>query len=343
MKKIYFIFIVLILIFLSGCNVYDFTHADGESDDVNVTLGNADAELKAGDYAAAAALYLSVINKEGATINSRAHVGYSSAILLRDIIISDVPELMNAIFKVDSSNTNSDFLVNIDIPSGMTIDQYKLQIETAVSNSAYFRAPVLGINPDTGIVALSNGVPIAINSDGYYAATDRNVLLNYLVAKGVHVGLAVQDQFTVVGSMAASIDVDSYITATSSLTNKSIFTNFHIGFTNTMTSLMESYVALTNIMLAPDKNISALNMVSAVDSLIVVMSNDGISQATIDLAVDMKDAFLGLIDTLTNGSLGIQDGFTQITNFWTNLNNYAMYTDIPAINKTGATLDWLTY
>ena len=38
MKKIYLVFIALSLIFLSGCNVFDFTHVDGESDDVNITI-----------------------------------------------------------------------------------------------------------------------------------------------------------------------------------------------------------------------------------------------------------------------------------------------------------------
>ncbi len=345
MKKIYLVFIVLSLIFLSGCNVFDFTHVDGENNDVNITLGNADAAQKSGDYATAASLYLSVINDEGVTINSRARVGYASAILFRDIVIADVPKLMVAIFNVDVNNTNTQFLDDVDIPAGLTVNQYKLQIAIAVSNSAYFRSPVLGINPDTAVLTTnSSGEPYAPNSDGYYAADDRNVLLNYLIIKGVHVGLTVQAKFQVVGSMAASIDVNSYTNGMfEASTNQQNFTNFHISFTNDITTLMQTYTDLTNVILAVDNNTSILNMIDAVDALVVVLSNDGISQDTINLASTIKDAFIGLVDTLTNGSLGIQDGFTQLTNIWTNLNNYAMYTNVPAFGKTGGNLNWLGY
>ena len=96
---------VLLVFLLASCNVFDPLYSDEGADDFDKALSNAEAAMKRDDYATAVDLYIGALGKK--PTSSEAMIGLSSAIVLRDIQIKDVPTLMNAIFNIDASGTNT--------------------------------------------------------------------------------------------------------------------------------------------------------------------------------------------------------------------------------------------
>ncbi|MCK4907062.1 MAG: hypothetical protein KAS64_05900 [Spirochaetes bacterium] len=324
MRKFKFVFIspiiLLFLIFIfSACNMYDFTHSDGESDDMEVLLGNADAAWKANDYDLALNLYKKAIDLEGAggLVNSRARIGYSSVILYKYMELSDIPILVESMLSIDSSDSSNSFLTNqLTGPQAyeISLDIYLSNVTYALSNSVYYRAPVFGIDPATGIITTDGfGIPYATNSDGLISSSDRGAMLNYLIIKAVNVALSVQESLAVAGDLIASIDSDR-TNDLAGVTDQASFTVFHVGYTNYIASASNA-VNTTGPSVAAD----LYNLADTAQALLNILSNDGINPAEGGgkLVSDLKGNILNFAASITNISLN--DKISNMTVFQTNL------------------------
>jgi len=198
-----------VLILYGACNVFDPLYSDKTGDDFEKALANANAALKRNDYAAAVDLYTSAWNKR--TNSSQARVGLSSAIIMRDITISDIPKILSAVFAIDVSVTNN--AGEIDFMEGEYDSIYKDKMIEALSNAAWWRAPVNSIDPDTGeIKTNSEGIPKVCPeiSDGVISPDNCNSLFNYVILKTAHIAFVAQKEFKVMADLSAHIDINKY-------------------------------------------------------------------------------------------------------------------------------------
>ena len=344
------IFMLVLTILLASCNVFDPLYSDDGADDFDKALSNAEAAMKRDDFSAAVQLYIEALGKK--PNSSEAMIGLSSAIVLRDIQIKDVPTLMNAIFNIDASGTNTNsFLSSLSTPSA----DYKAKIIAAVSNAAWYRAPVIGIDRVTGSVRLgSNNLPWALpsESDGVIPSTDRNVTLNYLIIKAVHVALTVQEQFVVTQSLVANIDTDALTTfdatqlvSTNELANRATFTNFHVSYTNTIASLSNTYLKILGTLTATNNNASLLNLIGVADGMVNLlqspdsgMSADSVARA-VDAVSDIRTSLTNLVNSITNDSTGLKAGFDTLSAFRIQIENFAKYTNILVVKSS----NWMPY
>lgn len=297
-RGVFFIVLLTVLaVLLSGCNIYDWTHKDDDIDTLDKALDNARAALNDNDYSGAVTLYQRIIDKY--PTSSEARVGYSSAILLRDVELADLPKLMNAIFNIQTASSSNDFLQDLSGRNGMTGEAYVQQVMDACSNAAYARSAVIGIDPDTGYMMLSNNKPVVdpAVSDGVIPSDDRNTILNYVIHKAVHVALYVKQNFDVSADMVASIDVASLSNeaiSDAAYSNQLEFARGHYTLTNTATNLMVQYMQVTNLILTTNKNTSVDNLFNVADNLITFVSNSGFDTGTVDEArarlTDLNDA-----------------------------------------------------
>lgn len=327
-----FLVLFAIMALVSACNIYAFTQGDDESSDLEVMLGNADSAMQNNDYGKAANLYFKVI--EADVSNSRARVGYASAILMRDMEITDVPVLLNSIINADSSASNEGYLTNLQGRAGQSMEEYRSNVKYTVSNASYYRAPVIGIDPMSGYINLgTNGEPVATASDGIIPANDRTVMLNYLITKSVHVAMVIQDRFDVSGDLVAGID-EAAVTNDSSAawTNKAEFISFHTAFTNELETITSSYVSLTNALLTTNANISPFNVIVVAESLMAAISNAGFDQSTVDQSLQMvtnlRSTLNLLVDSMTNTSRGILADYSNLLQFKVSIESNA--SNIPA-------------
>lgn len=316
-----------VLLGLTACNVYEFTHELGSSNDVEVLISDGTAAQTQGNYSLAATIFWKVLTLD--PDNTRGMVGYSTAILYRDMELADIPKLMIAIYTLDlsSSNTNS-FLDDLNGRPDLTMEQYRVQMVATVSNACYWRAPVHGINPATGILNTDgNGLPLATTGDGVIAATERTPLLNYLIAKSVHVALLVQDKFSVYENLISGIDVAEYTNVFATVTNKATFSNAHTIFISNISYLSNAYADVTNLILGTTQNSSVFNLVGVADGFLALLSNAqqsgeiaaNVYNETHDAIDSLRSALLNLADSLTNESSGVPAGFREINEFRTNV------------------------
>lgn len=341
--------VVLMMLLLASCNVFDPLYSDDGADEFDKALSNAEAAMKRDDFSTAVNLYLEALRKK--PTSSEAMIGLSSAIILRDIQIKDVPALMNAIFNIDASGTNTNtFLSSLSTP---TVD-YKARIMAAVSNAAWYRAPVIGINPVTGAVRLGpDNLPWALpsESDGVIPTSDRNVTLNYLIIKAVHVALTVQEQFVVTQSLVANIDTDALTTYDmSSLSmdeaaNRTAFINFHVSYTNTIHSLSNTYTKILSTLTATNNNSSLINLIGVADGMVNLlqapdsgMSAESVTRA-VDAVSDIRTSLNNLVNSITNDSTGIKAGFETLSMFRVQIENFAKYSNIMLIKSSS----WMPY
>lgn len=342
--------LVLLALVLSSCNIFDPLYSDDNGDEFGKAISNAEAAMKRDDFSSAVTLYGDALRIK--PTSSQAMLGLSSAIILRDIQIKDVPALMNAVFNVDPSGTNTNtFLSGLSL----TNKDYKNKVLLAASNAAWYRSPVIGINRLTGQVRLgTNHLPLALpsESDGVIPATDRNATLNYLIVKSVHVALVVQDQFAVTRSLVASIDTNAMTSFDISnfkpgqeATNKQVFAAFHSSYTNKMQSLSNTYTGIVSVLTATDKNSSLVNLMGVVDGLINLlqvpdsgMSADSVARA-VNAVSDIRTSLTNLSYSLTNDSSGIKQGFSALADFRERMENFARYTNIASIK----TSSWMPY
>jgi methyl-accepting chemotaxis protein len=321
MRMLYTAVAIFALMTISACNVYDFLHAEGKSDDVGVLLADGEAAQSNDDYAEAATIFWKVLQKD--PDNSRAMQGYTTAIVDRDVELGDIPKFMTSIFKIDTVASN-DYLADIAGRPGLTSEQYKAAMMATVSNACFWRAPIHGIDPATGALNTDiYGLPLATASDGVVSAHDRNALFNYLLIKAVHVALYVQQEFAVNGDVLAGINLAKYTNSYTNVNNDATFTNWHIAFTNDIRILSNTYTALTNVVLATDRNTSLLNLLGVADGFIAILSNEfaagdislDLYNKGADVIGDLKTTVSDLTTSLTNDGSGIKAGFDQLATF----------------------------
>lgn len=321
MRMLYTAVAIIALLTLSACNVYDFLHAEGKSDDVGVLLADGEAAQANNDYAEAATIYWKVLQKD--PDNSRAMQGYTTAIVYRDVELGDIPKFMTSIFKIDTVASN-DYLGDITGRPGLTPEQYKAVMMATVSNACFWRSAIHGIDPATGALSTDvHGLPLATASDGAVSAHDRNALFNYLLIKAVHVALYVQQEFAVNGEVLAGINLAKYTNSYTNVSDAATFRTWHITFTNDIRILSNTYAALTNVVLTTDRNTSLLNLLGTADGFIAILSNQlaagDITQDLYDdgadVIGDLKDTVAGLTTSLTNDGSGIKAGFSQLAAF----------------------------
>ena len=332
-KSFLFLIAVFILMLFSACNIYDFTHAEGDSDDIGVLLSDAASAQYNNDYAGAARIYWKVLVLD--PDNSRAMKGYSTAVTYRDVVLSDISKLMISIFEIQSNGSTNSFLSDLAGQSGMTLEAYKASVMLAVSNASYWRAPIHGIDRESGRISTNaSGLPdSSLVSDGVISADDRNAFFNYLILKSVHVGLHIQQQqFAVYDSMTAGIDIYSMTNSLSAVSSSNDFRLWHISFTNKVYDLSNSYVSITNTMLDIGGNTSIPNLIGTIDCFVAALSNQmnqgDISGKLFDeassVADELKSAMNRLTLTLTNTGTGIQEGFNQLSAFQTQVETDAI-------------------
>lgn len=329
MRMLYTAVAIFALMTLSACNVYDFLHAEGKSDDVGVLLADGEAAQGNDDYAEAATIFWKVLQKD--PDNSRAMQGYTTAIVYRDVELGDIPKFMTSIFKIDTVASN-DYLADITGRPGLTPEQYKAAMMSTVSNACWWRSPIHGIDPATGALNTdAHGLPLATASDGAVSAHDRSALFNYLLIKAVHVALFVQQEFAVNGDVLAGINLGKYTNSYTNAIDPATFQTWHIAFTNDIRILSNTYIALTNVVLATDRNTSLLNLLGVADGFIAILSNEfaagDISQDLYDKGADvigdLKDTVSDLTTSLTNDGSGIKAGFDQLATFRTDIETAA--------------------
>jgi len=313
--------VFLLLIGLSACNVFEATHTRGASKDPDVLLSDAQSAQISGDYVLAASLYMKVL--EANPDDSQARAGYASVILLRDMEIQDVPILVANVYSLDAADISNEFNTNLAGAEGVTVEEYRSNVLNVVSNATYIRGPIHGIDPATGVITTNtNGEPLATLSDGEIAADDRTSLLNYLIAKTIHVGMYVQQKFTVYGNLTSGIDVAEYTNSVSSV-NREQFTNSHVKFTNDIMMLSNAYAEMTDVVLSTNENTSVWNLLGVADSYLKILSNDAtegsISSGSYNAASEavsrVRSAITGLAESITNAASGIKAGFTEIATF----------------------------
>lgn len=326
--RVFRMLLAAVLLGLTACNVYEFTHELGSSNDVNVLISDGNAAQSQGNYALAAEIFGKVLALQ--TNNSRGMVGYSTAVLYRDIELADIPKLMIAIYTLDLSSSNTNLFLD-DLngrPGLLDKEQYRVQMVATVSNACYWRAPVHGINRNTGILNTDgNGLPLATASDGVIAATERTPLLNYLIAKSVHVALLVREKFSVYENLISGIDVAYYTNGFTTVTNQATFSNAHTLFLSNISYLSNAYTDVTNLILGTTQNSSVFNLVGVADGFLALLSNaqqsgeiaTNVYNETYDAIDSLRSALLGLANSLTNESSGVPAGLREINDFRTNI------------------------
>ena len=327
----------LLLMGLSACNVFEGTHTVGSSNDPASLLIDADSEFAKDRYASAASLYLQVLTLE--PTNSRAMDGYASVILFRDLTVSDIHIILTNIYSIQNVATSNEFNTNLAGIDGMSPAAYHSNAVVVFSNAGYYRSPIIGVDPGTGIISTnSSGVPQAANSDGVIPADDRTAMLNYIIVKTAHVAMYVQQQFKVYGNLVSGIDVEGS-TNSFSIATQDDFTNSHIMLTNEIMNLSNSYIDVTNIVYGTSGNASLWNLLDVMGSYLMLLSNDltngVIGQDSYDKASDaisgLNTAITALAVSVTNDSSGIIAGFDALHQFRTNAEAY------------GASQGWMTY
>ncbi|MDR2734492.1 MAG: tetratricopeptide repeat protein [Spirochaetota bacterium] len=356
------------LVLLGACNVFDALYPDDGSSNFERALANAEAAIKRNDFAEAVKLYDKALVLK--PTSSVAMMGIASAIIMNDVVLMDIPLLMNSIFNIDVSaeGAASSFLTNLEgVTPDVPLEVYKEKIIRALGKACYRRAPINSIDPVTGEMVLDpvSGMPVdnPNTSDGVIAATNCNSILNYIICKTIEAAFITQEHFVVAKNLAASIDTDALTTydrhsvfpgigEIDPLTYdeniyKEQFIAFHIDFTNKCTVLHSAYVKLGSLFLDTKTNTSLLNLAGVANGLVAILVNpdSGMNASTVQTARDSVDRINHGLDRLTksfnDAGSKILSGFALLEDFRESIEQFGR----DEITENGITLkhSWYPY
>jgi hypothetical protein len=187
----------------------------------------------------------------------------------------------------------------------------------ALSNAAFFRSPVSGIDGETGKIQTDGPTKIvADGSDGVIPASDNNALFNYVIIKTSEIVLRIQEHFEVKKNLEMEIDFDvltpsSEVTAAIAYVNfgtmnpathdghKQAFLDFYYPFTATYTKIKTAAGSFNDTLNNPNSPASLDNFIDVVDVLLDLLEEANMSPDMIeDAKAGIDDLRFGLNDNL---------------------------------------------
>ncbi|MDI6703778.1 MAG: tetratricopeptide repeat protein [bacterium] len=160
--------LVFLLSFVTGCergNIFSWTHKEGESDDVEVLIADAEASMQNGDYEKAKGYYEKVLEKD--PTNSEALLGHANTTLKTSEF--DFVEFITDAIEKEATGEDPLLPKSIDFNNlNKTVDQMIRDLEKIADGKAdgVIQATDPEVNTNLSIAKIINAVMTILDSDG---------------------------------------------------------------------------------------------------------------------------------------------------------------------------------